>query len=68
MKHPIQFVMLGAGGCLVTAATLFVTGIFAENTSLKTIGAWFTLAAFAIAALPLLAVLVIYLIEKFRRK
>jgi hypothetical protein len=68
MKHPIQFIMLGAGGCIVTAAILFVTGIFAENPSLKSIGAWFALAAFAIAALPLLAVLVMFLIEKFRRK
>jgi hypothetical protein len=66
MKHPIQFIMLSAGGCIVTAASLFVTGIFAESSSLKTVGAWFALAAFAIAVLPLLTVLVMLLIEKFR--
>jgi len=60
--------MLGAGGCTVIAATLFVTGIFAEIPLLKTVGAWFAIAAFAIAVLPLLTVLVMLMIEKVRRK
>jgi hypothetical protein len=68
MKHPIQFIMLGAGGCILTAAILFVMGIIAENPSFKLVGAWFALAAFAIGVLPLLTVLVMLLIEKFRRK
>ena len=50
------------------AATLFVTGIFAEIPLLKTVGAWFAIAAFAIAVLPLLTVLVMLMIEKVRRK
>jgi len=68
MKHPIQIILVGAGGCVATAAILFVTGIFTESSLLKSIGAWFAIAAFAIAALPMLSVLVMLLIEKLRRK
>lgn len=68
MKHAIHFVMLGAGGCVATGAILFVSGIITEKPMLKTVGSWFGVAAFAVASLPLLAVLVMSLVEKFRHK
>ena len=68
MKHPVQFVMAGSGGCFVIAAILFVTGLIRDSASLKTTGAWFAVGAFAIAAIPILALLVVLLLEKVRGK
>lgn len=68
MKHPIQFIMLCAGGCIATATVLFLSGIVADKPILKAFGCWFAIAAFGIASLPLLTVLVMLLVEKLRRK
>jgi len=68
MKHPIQFIMFGTGGCIATAVVLFLSGIFAEKPTLKTVGCWLAIGAFAVASLPLLTVLVMSLVEKLRRK
>jgi hypothetical protein len=68
MKHPIHFIMAGGAGCFITGAVLFITGIASEKPVLKTAGCWFAIAAFAIASLPLFAVLVMTLVEKLRRK
>ncbi len=68
MKHPIHFIMACCVGCSLIGAVLFITGIVSEKPTLKATGAWFGVAAFAIASLPLLTVLVMSFIEKIRRK
>jgi len=68
MIHPVQCVMAGSGCCLVLGAILFLTGHVTERPSFKATGCWFGIAAFLIAALPLLTLAVVALIEKFRRK
>lgn len=64
MKHPVQFVMVGSGGSFVIAAILFLAGLIVDSVYLKTIGAWFAVGAFAIAAIPILLFLFILLFEK----
>ena len=68
MKHPIHFILFGAGACMTAAVVLFVTGIFAKAPTLKTTGCWFAIAALVIACLPLIAIFVMVLLEKLRRK
>jgi uncharacterized membrane protein len=68
MKHPIHFIMVGGAGCLITGGVVFIAGILFEKPVLNTVGCWFAIAAFAIASLPLFAVLVMSLVEKLRRK
>jgi hypothetical protein len=68
MKHPVQFVIASGGGCFLLGVILFVTGLITDRPSLKTTGCWLGLAAFLIAALPILTLAVVALIEKARRK
>ena len=68
MKHPVQFVMAGSGGCFVLAAIIFLIGLLKDSASLKTTGAWFAVAAFAIAALPIVVLSVVVFVEKMRGK
>ena len=68
MKQPVQFVLAGSGGCFVIAAILFVTGLIRESAFLKSAGAWFAVAAFAIAAVPMIIFVFVLLLEKVRAK
>ena len=68
MKHPVQFVMVGSGGCLIIAAILFATGLVRESESLKSAGVWFAVAASAIAAVPMIIFVFVLLLEKVRAK
>jgi hypothetical protein len=68
MKHPVQFVMAGSGGCSVIAAVLFVTGLIRKSAAFKAAGAWFALVAFTIAAIPIIVLVVVLLREKARGK
>jgi hypothetical protein len=60
--------MAGSGGCFLLGVILFVTGLITDRPSLKTNGCWLGLAAFLIAAWPILTLAVVELIEKARRK
>lgn len=68
MKHPIQFVMAGGGGCAAIGGILFVCGLLLDKPILKTVGCWFWIAAFIIACLPLLTLVAVAIIEKLRCK
>ena len=67
MKHPIHFVMGGSAISFLIGAVMFILGIVKNSASLKLMGAWFGIAAFAIASLPLLTLAFMLLVEKLRR-
>ncbi|UOD28195.1 hypothetical protein INH39_22385 [Massilia violaceinigra] len=66
MKHPIQWVLAAGGGCMLFVIVFFGLGVILDTSLLKIIAKVFWFAAIFISFSPLIFLLTLSLINRFR--
>jgi uncharacterized membrane protein len=68
LKHPIQWIVLIAGGCLLSALILLGIGFAFDLPTCKTVAKWLWVVGVLVSFVPLVGSLIFLKIERFKKR
>lgn len=67
MKHPIQWIVVVVGGCLILAVVFLIADVTLALPLFAVLAKWFWFGAIAISFVPLILLAVISTVNRLRR-